>query len=670
MSHTETFIKALQTKTGNDVFPIKFWEEYPEKTNHTFKEALDKYAGYYKNLSSTQQEIFSKLFWDHIKALGTPIIENSVEAGKCEVYFLFPKNDLLGSTEQSKAKKDLYLQGDFHGYDTTDGRQRVEELAVTGIMCHIDTMPRDGIVNYRYIQLEPSLRGREPVFDRPPFFGLSAKKEATRLIKDLHKALYESGQEYPAELYERYEKLHDEFEVLNREENSDVAYQRFLDGQPKADPPRLGLSDLSMRFSGSEGAPFWALENQCIDQCSQHRTAFLGPGPLVKEIVFRVNENPELARLPGKEVNWPSLLPPPNSANDQEKKFIYHNTFYSKLDGNLHLSDDSMKRDASNVDLFSGNTDSPYADCTRVIHVFKPANDQIDKVIVINDGMPYLATGIMDEFESMAEKSLLSNTALVFVTTLSGLEKTISQVNTRAGLQGLGSGRTIDYELQIDDYAIFIRDKLFPGLNASGIKLPEDPSNRVMIGSSLSGTAAINIGFKHPDLFGGIIAQSPSPSNRSCLKDVIASDHAHKSSVQLHLSCGLFEQPMYAAANANLMYAEELSEKLNVKPMHLGLHGHYFLAWIKALAQALPEVLNKMHTAQKDDTKPVVSSTTVMAKELGFTPGHRKKTGKDDIVLQPNSKNKAAHENISAPEEKQITPNDNASTTPGKRRDK
>jgi enterochelin esterase-like enzyme len=750
MSQTEAFVKGLQASIGKESFPT-FWGNYPEKDSHTFKEALDKYAEYYRDLSSTQKDAISKVFWEQIKAIGTPIIEDSLDAGECEVYFLFPKNDLLVSAEKPGTKRDLYLQGDFHGYDTTDGRQKLEELDDTRIMHHIDTMPRDAIVNYRYIQLEPSLRGRNPIFDRPPFFGLSAKEEATRLINDLHKSLYEysrilmsdeepkienmriddlialkedgqltvywiengkivnhsfsedavrsiverlpaigeesrdlnlirevtsqygCGQEYPPALYERYRKLLDEFEMLNRHENSDTAYQRFLDGDPKADPPRLGLSDLSITFCGLEGAPFWALEYQCTDQYSKHRASFLGKGPPVKETVFRVNENPELARLPGKEVVWSSLLSPPSPQNDQEMKFVYHNTFYSKLDGKLHLSDKNMKRDASNLDLNSNKTDSPYSDCTRAIHVFKPANGLIDNVVVVNDGMPYLSIGIMEEFEKMAEAEegpLSPNTAFVFVTTLPGLEKTISQTNSRAKLQGLGGGRTVDYELQIDDYATFIRDKLFPGLNATGIVLPEDSSHRVMIGSSLSGTAAIYIGFKHPDLFGGIIAQSPSPSNKSCLKDLVASDNTQKSNVQLHLSCGLFEQPMYAAANANLMYAEELADKLNVKPLHIGANGHYFLAWTKALEQSLPETLNKMHKAQKDDTKSVGRSTTLVAKELRFIPDHKKKMAKDDAALQSNKKNNEAQGAESRVEKKRTTATDDFNITYGKRHGK
>ncbi|WP_131764374.1 alpha/beta hydrolase [Legionella drozanskii] len=567
------------------------WPPYPDNSGDNFQQALRSYTDYFKDLSPEpeRQLILSDIFWKQIEKLGTPIIESNPEKpSECNVYFLLAKDELDESTEEPGTKKDLYLQGDFHGYDTSDGRQKLEEIANTGIMIQKDTILRDAIINYRYIQLEPSLRGRIPLFDLPPFFGLSAKEEATRLMKDVHKILYESGQEYPPTLSERYEELVKEFETLNRHDSSDVAYQRFLDGNP----PGLGLTDLTINLCGLEGDPFWFLDNQCPDQYSKHRTAFLGPGPQVKETVFRVNENPKLARLPGKAVVWSDLLSPPEPQSDPKTKFVYHNTFYSKLDGKLHSSDETMKRDASNIDLFHGNDDSPYSDCTRAIHVFKPIDGLIEKVVVVNDGMNYLSIGIMEELEKMA--GLSPNTAFVFITTLPGLEKTLSQTNSRAKLQGLGAGRTVDYELQIDDYATFIRDVLFPELNATGVLLPKDPSHRVMIGASLSGTAAIKIGFKHPDLFGGIIAQSPSPSNKSCLNDLIASNNTKKSNVQLHLSCGLFEQPKYAAANANLMFAQELSARFGVEPLHIGANGHYFLAWSKALEQSLPEILNKM----------------------------------------------------------------------------
>src|SRR5688572_1938196 len=71
MSVTEIFVKGLQEATGKDPFPEKFWGNYPEKSTHTFQDALDKYAEYYQTLNSTQQEVMSIIFWDQIKVLGS-----------------------------------------------------------------------------------------------------------------------------------------------------------------------------------------------------------------------------------------------------------------------------------------------------------------------------------------------------------------------------------------------------------------------------------------------------------------------------------------------------------------------------------------------------------------------------------------------------------------------
>src|SRR5690349_7277526 len=140
MSTTEAFIKSLQETTSKKPFPDKFWKNYPEKTAHTFQDALEKYAEYYKALNPEQQMQISATFWDIIKTLGTPIIEDNLTAGNtCAAYFLFPKDKIADSLEEQKNKKHLYLQGDFHGYDATDGRQKLSELTDTGIMWRKDS---------------------------------------------------------------------------------------------------------------------------------------------------------------------------------------------------------------------------------------------------------------------------------------------------------------------------------------------------------------------------------------------------------------------------------------------------------------------------------------------------------------------------------------------------
>ncbi len=89
-----------------------------------------------------------KIFWEQVKAIGgTPIIEDSLDTGlECDVYFLFPKESLAESTETPGTKKDLYLQGDFHGYCSTDDRQRLLEFPDTGIMWRKDSIPKEALV--------------------------------------------------------------------------------------------------------------------------------------------------------------------------------------------------------------------------------------------------------------------------------------------------------------------------------------------------------------------------------------------------------------------------------------------------------------------------------------------------------------------------------------------
>ena len=124
------FLKKLQDATNQ-----KLWDS-PSK-EPTFEDILKQYAAYYQGLKSDKQkEELSIFFWDQIKDIGTPIIEQRKD-GKCDVYFLFPKDDLSESQEKKGTKKDLYLQGDFHGYGSTDGRQILSELRDTGIMRRI-----------------------------------------------------------------------------------------------------------------------------------------------------------------------------------------------------------------------------------------------------------------------------------------------------------------------------------------------------------------------------------------------------------------------------------------------------------------------------------------------------------------------------------------------------
>ncbi len=184
-------------------------------------------------------------------------------------------------------------------------------------------------------------------------------------------------------------------------------------------------------------------------------------------------------------------------------------------------------------------------------------------------------------------------------------EETLQSFNNdpNTALPGMGV-RLIDYSYGINQYANFIGNTLFPELKKQGIDIPENPRQRIMIGSSLSGTASIYIGINYPKLFGAIIAQSPSPANRDILRERLESNSsASISSPHIHLSCGVFEQPGFAD-NTNLAYAIHLSRKLNT-PLKQGLHGHQFIPWIETLDDGIPALTSRLTQQFKSNLEDI-----------------------------------------------------------------
>ncbi len=562
MTIAQDFIKKLQDTTGREPLSPKFWED----TSHligkpTFQDVLYKYAEYCRSLSPPQKEEMDKIFWEQVKAIGgTPIIEDSLDSEvECDVYFLFQKENLAESTETPGTKKDLYLQGDFHGYGSTDGRQRLLELPDTGIMWHKDSMPKEALVVYQYIQVEPTHRGKKPEPELPPFFN-------------------------------------DDEELVPLTTNTAI------------------FPDIP--------------QSQCTDKFSTHTSNFPGFSPA---IIIRVSADSKHAHIPGKPIDWPSLLS--TEVPIHPKHFVYHATMYSDNEGDLHRSDEKVKQHYHDDLYYSDSSASPYANFTRGLQVFKPASGKIDDIVVVNDGIPYLMTGILDHFEKMvAEKKLSANTAFVFINPLPGLKKTLFteafDKDPSKDLPGMGV-RLIDYKHGIDQYTDFITNKLFPLLEKE-ISAPTDPSHRIMIGSSLSGTASVYIGLKHPDLFGAVIAQSPSPDNRAILSKI---PREMVTGRNIHISCGTFEHPNYAAANANIEYATELSHKLGIL-LHTGAHGHEFKAWNEELEQSLPTALelaslgaareiNQQFRAVLKDVKASAAASTAAVVEDTAAGGHK-----------------------------------------------
>lgn len=653
----------------------------------TFQMLLDEYAKYYNKLEDSQEKkALSNTFWAQIKSLGTPIIEKIPrDDTQCNVYFLFPKKELPEG-------KDLYLQGDFHGYGSTDGRQKLSELADTGIMYRTDPMPMDAIVTYYYSKVEHSHGGRKPIPEHSPFFDEKfgpvhsddvefpeisqvpckdkcSKHRSTfpdfdspecvfRVNPDSNKA-HISGEKinWPV-LLSRYDlALMSDLKNDSNQAQSNKIYlaedgsylvrdlfdkekvhQGKLDFQLNLSISQLEDPSLKGMILDATSKAGHTLSKATHDQrhFSYHATLYsdkegnLQPQPdktrvsekYHDDLYFSNGYNLSLSVVSSfHELDTNTLGKTPQLIKDEKND--HYKIWGCKEDGTWQLTDiesDKVPPEwGQNKEVFVTVTDPifetlkeghtpylPYAEFTRAVQVFKPAG-KIDNIIVINDAIPYLFSGILDNFENMVkatgEHKLSPNTALVFVGPLPGLKETLSgeeekiafETDPSASLPGMGI-RLIDYKHGIDKYADWIANKLFPQLEKEKINVP-DADHRVMIGSSLSGTASVYIGLQHPDLFGTVIAQSPSPDNREILS--IIPSKTRTGNKNIHLSCGKFEHPNYAAANANVEYAIELSDKLKLSKPDIGSHGHQFIAWNEELEKSVPEALNQIHSKKQ-----------------------------------------------------------------------
>lgn len=644
MSQIQVFIEGLQKATGNTLWPIKFWGNYPENDVHTFQDALAKYAEYYSALNPAQKKAMSIIFWAQIEAMGTPIIEDSLGSdGECAVYFLFPKDKLVEG-------KELYLQGDFHGYGSTDGTQVLTELSDTGIMLRADNMPVDAIVVYSYIQVEPRYGGKKPAPERAPFFNEAFAPTSSKSVNfpEIRQIPYKDEYSKHISPYPGFDNSECAFRV------SAESNQAHISGKP-VDWPSL-LSTEAPSHSGH----FLYHATLYSDQAGDlHRSEAQVTEKYNDDLFYSNGYHLSLKVVPSFDaLDTNKLGETPYLIKDEVtgsyKIWGCHEGAWqlTNIDSKAVPPEWEQKQsvfvsvtDAMFNTLKQGHTPYlPYASFTRGIHVFKSASGQVDDIIVINDGIPYLIAGILDHFEKMVHENQLSpHTALVFVNTLPGLKKTLFEGSDEAkafdqdpsvNLDGMGE-RLIDYKHGIDQYIDFIANKLFPQLK-NEINVPEDPGHRVMIGASLSGTASVYIGSKHPELFGAVIAQSPSPDNRAILSRIPSEMRTRRN---IHLSCGEFEHPDYAASNANLEYAQELRDKLNI-PLHVGAHGHQFIAWNEVLEHALPEILLQ---ALIQDNNVVGASVAVLnhGKIKTVSAGKLVRGGDDDDVT-PNAVFEAA----------------------------
>ncbi|MDF1678073.1 MAG: serine hydrolase [Legionellaceae bacterium] len=422
---------------------------------------------------------------------------------------------------------DLYLQGDFHGYGATPARARLATLESTDIMFRHDVMDKDATVVYEFVQLPPSIQDKTPT-----------ELAGSRLVEPPQDDYFPKNS--PSTLVDEV-------------------------------PPNL---ESPANWSGNP-------ETILKAEHSKHRPAFFIYG---EDKIFRVNADEKLACLPGAPLDWNILL---SKTPVADKHFVLHDVFYSNREGNIKAQEHTPPE----VFIQHGH-ESPYNEFTRVMYVLKPKAGTIENLVLVNDGLGYLHSGALQQFEHMVKEGQLSpQTGLVFVHTLPALAKTIEvpEGNEKAALEGMGE-RTIEYEYGREAYAHFIRNQLFQQLTETGFIVPADKHHRVMIGSSLSGTFSVWLASAHPELFGAVIAQSPSPSNRSILNDIVANYDGSNPRAQILLSCGQFEAPGFAA-NDNLGYTKQLSSRLNIPIQEVGAHGHQFLPWTIALKRDLPEAV-------------------------------------------------------------------------------
>lgn len=137
----------------------------------TFQAFLDAYSTYYKTLNPNQQKELSAEFWKHIASITLPIIEFTND-GSALVYFL--------CRQQKANDKDLYIQGDFHGYGSTLSSQRLNRVGDTDVMCCITPMKKElknALITYHFVEVPSQNKYRNKTASSfPNDYGIHDKK--------------------------------------------------------------------------------------------------------------------------------------------------------------------------------------------------------------------------------------------------------------------------------------------------------------------------------------------------------------------------------------------------------------------------------------------------------------------------------------------------------------
>ena len=83
------------------------------------------------------------------------------------------------------------------------------------------------------------------------------------------------------------------------------------------------------------------------------------------------------------------------------------------------------------------------------------------------------------------------------------------------GQDAQGSERGREYDSVSNDYTLFIETEVLPAVEQlTGVKLSANPRDRATFGISSSGAAAFTMAFYHPDLYGKVLAYSPTLVNQ------------------------------------------------------------------------------------------------------------------------------------------------------------
>ena len=617
MTIAQEFIKKLQEATGKEPLPKKFWEDYSDhERSPTFQDVLSQYAEYCKTLSQSQKDWFSKVFWDQVKAYGTPIIE-AREDGQSEVYFLFPRAKLSESVDNPGAKKELYLQGDFHGYGSTlKDTQELTQLPRTDIMWRSNTMPRDALVTYYYVQLEPKYGNKKATdfygdvaYQPPSFFPVKqseipADKPPAKTQEELQvaDALF-NGSWYGLALMSSLDDIANAKDgVVYLSEDPKAYYVKGMQQQATL-PQDIDLTNLEEKLENVEfkqtvlaitsKAGHTRPNSVLIDEFSNYHKIYDS-----KSSFFRVDPDKDLSDL-GLPVENTDL-----------------GTFFSDLRNKARVS--LVSKDDKILDYPVNPED--LSKFSRSIHVFAPPGDaDLDQAVIIHDGNYYLLGNTAERMKQL----LSENTAVIFIAPEDGIEAEAKakgvEFSATDALEGMGT-RTVDLKYRVDEYAGFIHNELLPELVKRGIKIPDDPDKRVLVGSSLSGTASIYMGMSHPEWFGKVVAQSPSIDNRIKIEEIMNAGKKQPSP-EIFLSCGTLECPAHAK-NLNLPFAEELAEYLNVE-LHSYPHGHQMEGWSPQLVEeALPAL--GLSLQAKGSLKPADVATSKSTDSAEMTESFEK----------------------------------------------